>query len=184
MTGTEILTTVAQLGVAITGFTGIAIAFNRHPGRLGEFEAFRVSILFSNSLAGVFLALLPFAFFHLGWSEPLIWRTMSGAFAIFEVIFLTTHFPLARRFSREYPESFNFKLLMMVTIGHVLNGIAQTLNAVGITNAELSVFIFGLLWVLFHSAFQFGRILFVQPETRSAMRAPPQPSDSTVRKDE
>jgi hypothetical protein len=182
MTGTEILTTVAQLGVAITGFTGIAIAFNRHPGRLGEFEAFRVSILFSNSLAGVFLALLPFAFFYLGWSEQQIWRTLSGAFAIFELIFLTTHFPPARRFSREYPESFNFKLLMLVTIGHVLNGIAQTCNALGITKAAgLPVFIFGLLWVLFHSAFQFGRILFVQPEPRGAM---PTPNDPVMQKGE
>jgi len=177
MTGTEILTTIAQLGVAITGFTGIAIAFNRHPGRLGEFEAFRVSILFSNSLAGVFLALLPFAFFHLGWTEHQIWRTLSAAFAIFELIFLVTHFPPARRFTREYPKAVNYKLLTLVTVGHVVNGVVQTLNASGFTDRELSVFIFGLLWVLFHSAFQFGRILFVQPEPGGAV-----PSSRSERK--
>ena len=109
MTGREILTTIAQLGVAITGFTGIAIAFNRRP---------------------------------------------------------------ARRFFRLHPESFNSRLLVAVTTGHAINGIAQALNALGITTAELSVFIFGLLWILFHSAFQFGRILFVQPETGGAMSRP------------
>jgi len=177
MTGTEILTTIAQLGVALTGFTGIAIAFNRQPGRLSEFEAFRVSILFSNSLAAVFLALLPFAFFHLGWPEPRIWRTLSAGFAIFEIIFLGTHFRPARRFFRLHPESFNFKLLVAVTIGHAINGIAQALNALGITTPdELSIFVFGLLWILFHSAFQFGRILFVQPDTGGAMSRP-RPSD-------
>ena len=66
MNGADILTTVAQLGAAVTGFSGIAIAFNRHPGRLGDFEAFRVSLLFANSLAAVFLALIPFPFFHFG----------------------------------------------------------------------------------------------------------------------
>src|SRR5437762_13493078 len=69
MNGAEILTTIAQLGVAVTGFSGIAIAFNRRPGGLGGFEAFRVSILFANSLAAVFLSLIPFAFFYLGWSR-------------------------------------------------------------------------------------------------------------------
>lgn len=172
MTGAEILTTIAQLGVAITGFTGIAIAFNRQPGRLSEFEAFRVSILFSNSLAAVFLALMPFAFFYLGWPESRIWRALSGVFATFELIFLLTHFHPARRFFRQHPESFSIKLLTIVTIGHVMNGIAQALNAAGVINAELSVFVFGLLWILFHSAFQFGRILFVQPETGGAVSRP------------
>ena len=172
MTGSEILTTIAQLGVAITGFSGIAIAFNRQPGRLGDFEAFRVSILFANSLAAVFLALVPFAFFHLGWAEPIVWRTASGGFAVFEVIFLATHYGPARKFLRAHREAFNLKLLAFVTLGHVVNGVAQSLNAAGWTRAELSVFIFGLLWILFHSAFQFGRILFVQPATGGAMSTP------------
>jgi hypothetical protein len=67
MNGAEILTTIAQLSVAVTGFSGIAIAFNRQPRRLGDFEAFRVSILFANSLAAVFLSLISFAFFYLGY---------------------------------------------------------------------------------------------------------------------
>jgi hypothetical protein len=62
VSGSEILTTIAQLGIAVSGFSGIAIAFNRQPGRLSDFEAFRVSILFANSFAAVFLSLIPFAF--------------------------------------------------------------------------------------------------------------------------
>ena len=177
MNGAEILTTVAQLGAAVTGFSGIAIAFNRHPGRLGDFEAFRVSILFANSLAAVFLALIPFPFFYLGWSESTIWRTASGLTAVFEFVFLGTHFPPARRFARTHRQSFNFKLLTFVTVSHLANALAQMINALGFIDAKLAAFVFGLLWILFHSAFQFGRILFVQPETGGAMSTPLRTSD-------
>ena len=172
MTGAEILTTIAQLGAAVTGFSGIAIAFNRHPGRLGDFEAFRVSILFANSLAAVFLALIPFAFYHLGWSEGMVWRTCSGAFALFEIAFITAHFFPVRRFIRQHRESFNLALLTFVTCGHVLNGVAQLLGATGVFERALAVYVFGLLWILFHSTFQFGRILFVQPDSGGAMSTP------------
>lgn len=180
MTGAEILTTIAQLGAAVTGFSGIAIAFNRHPGRLGDFEAFRVSILFANSLAAVFLSLLPFAFYHLGWVEQTIWRTCSGVFALFEIAFIATHsFPL-RRFIRQHRESFNLALLAFVTCGHVLNAIAQLLGATGVLERALAVYVFGLLWILFHSTFQFGRILFIQPDSGGAMSTPrAKPADGT-----
>jgi len=163
MNGTEILTTIAQLGVAVAGFSGIAIAFNRQPGGLSDFEAFRLSLLFANSLAAVFLSLIPFGFFYLGWSQEMIWRTASGACAVFEVGFIATHLPPARRFLRAHRELFNLKLLTFVTCGHVINLVAQSLNALGLMEARLSIFIFGMLWLLFHGAFQFGRILFVQP---------------------
>ncbi|HJT80566.1 MAG TPA: hypothetical protein VJ719_05155 [Chthoniobacterales bacterium] len=172
MNGAEILTTIAQLGAAVTGFSGIAIAFNRHPGRLGEFEAFRVSILFANSLAAVFLALVPFAFFQLGWPDSTIWRVCSGGFALFEVVFLATHFAPARRFIRQHRALFNVGLLTFVTCGHLMNGIAQLLSATGVFDRILAVYVFGLLWILFHSTFQFGRILFVQPDTGGAMSMP------------
>jgi len=169
MIGAEILTTIAQLGMAVTGFSGIAIAFNRQPGRLGAFEAFRVSILFANSLAAVFLSLIPFAFFYLGWSQEMIWRTASGVCVFFEAGFIASHVAPARRFLRTHRELFNLKLLAFVTCGHFVNMIAQLLNVCGVIEAKLPIFIFGLLWLLFHSAFQFGRILFVQPARGGAM---------------
>ena len=163
---------MAQLGAAVTGFSGIIIAFNRHPGRLTDFEAFRVSILFANSLAAVFLALIPFPFFYLGWAEPIIWRVTSGIVTVFEVVFLAVHLPRALRFLHTHRELFNLKLLTFVTASHAANGVAQLMNALGVFDAKLAVFVFGLLWILFHSAFQFGRILFVQPDTGGAMSRP------------
>jgi hypothetical protein len=168
--GAEILTTVAQLAVAVTGFSGIAIAFNRHPGRLSDWEAFRVLILFANSFAAIFLSLGPFAFFYLGWSESAIWRTSSGLCALFEIIFLCTLTGPTRKMLRDHRQLFNMALFGFMVSGHALNTVLQLSNTFGLAGSRyLAVFIFGVLWLLFQSVFQFGRILFVQPETGGSM---------------
>jgi hypothetical protein len=172
--GAEILTTIAQLAVAVTGFSGIAIAFNRHPGRLSDVEAFRVLILFANSLAAIFLSLIPFAFFYLDWSESTVWRMASASCVLFEIGFMRLLTVPTRRFLRENRELFSVPQLMFIVCGHVLNTLLQLANALGFTGARnLPIFIFALLWLLFHSIFQFGRILFVQPVTGGAMSSAP-----------
>jgi hypothetical protein len=168
MKGAEILTTIAQLAVGVTGFSGIVIAFNRAPGRLNKFEAFRIQILFMNSLAAMFLSLLPFAFYYLNWSDTIIWQTGSGLIAIFEFVFLAIFLSSARRFWRPYREVFNVAIFIFFATVHTLNALLQLLGVFGWNAGRgLSIFLLGLLWLLFHSAFQFGRILFVQPMERS-----------------
>jgi hypothetical protein len=182
MNGAEILTTIAQLGVAVSGFSGIAIAFNRHPGRLSEVEAFRVLILFANSFAAIFLSLIPFAFFYMGWSDSVVWRASSALCVVFEVAFLRMQTPLTRKMLREHPELFNTAQLVFIIVGHVCNTLLQLANALGLIGPRnLSIFIFGLLWLLFHSVFQFGRILFVQPSTGGAMSTSGSPADGKDR---
>lgn len=165
MNGAEILTTIAQLAVGVTGFSGIAIVFNRPPGRLNEFEAFRLLILFMNSLAAMFLSLIPFAFFYMRWNDTTIWRTGSALAALFEVAFLWMFLPSVRRFWRRYREVFNIAIFAFFASVHTINLALQSLSAGGWNGGRaLSIFVFGLLWLLFHSAFQFGRIIFVQPK--------------------
>jgi hypothetical protein len=72
-------------------------------------------------------------------------------------------YPSGAPISAGAPGIFNLKQLAFITCGHVINTIAQLLNALGVFEVRLSIYIFGLLWLLFHGAFQFGRILFVQP---------------------
>jgi hypothetical protein len=103
----------------------------------------------------------------------MIWRAASGICVVFEVGFIATHAPWAWRFLRVHRELFNLKLLTFVACGHLINAIAQLFNALGMTEGRLSIFIFGLLWLLFHGAFQFGRILFVQPPAGGARSQEP-----------
>jgi hypothetical protein len=164
MIGAEIFTTIAQLAVGVTGFSGIVIAFNRQPGRLSDFEAFRILILFTNSLAAMFLSLIPFAFYYMRWNETTLWRTGNASIAIFELTFLLVFTRLTLKFLRQHRELFNVALLSIFGAGHALNAVVQLFSALGwISLSALSVFILGLLWLLFHSTFQFGRIIFVQP---------------------
>jgi len=164
MTGAEIFTTIAQLAVGVTGFSGIVIAFNRHPGRLSDFEAFRILILFTNSLAAMFLSLIPFALHYMNWSDIAVWRIGNTSVAVFEFVFVTILVRLSLRFLRQHRELFNLFLLSFFVTGHLVNGVAQLFSALGwIDLPALSIYLFGLLWLLFHSAFQFGRIIFVQP---------------------
>lgn len=166
MSGSEILTTIAQLAVAMTGFSGIAIAFNRQPGRLSDWEAFRVSILFANSFAAIFLSLIPFAFYYLGWSAGTVFRSASALCFLFEAIFITTHIVPTRKLMREFRPLFSLPLLSLMICGHSINTLLQLANALGLfPGRSLPIFIFGLLWLLFQSIFQFGRILFIQPMT-------------------
>jgi hypothetical protein len=152
MTGAEIFTTIAQLAVGVTGFSGIVIAFNRQPGRLSEFEAFRI--------------LIPFALHYMNWSDIAVWRIGNASVAVFEFVFVTILVRLSLRFLRQYRELFNLFLLSFFVVGHAVNGVAQLFSALGWVDLPgLSIFLFGLLWLLFHSAFQFGRIIFVQPMT-------------------
>lgn len=179
MNGAETLTTIAQLAVGVSGFSGIAIAFNRQPGRLSEVEAYRVLLLFANSFSATFLALLPFAFSYLGWSDLAVWRTGNALCALFEIVFLATQFAPTRKLLRACPELFSLSQLWFITIGHTINGGLQLASALGFfAERSLSIFVFGLLWLLFHSIFQFGRILFVQPSSGGAVSRPAQQRDS------
>ena len=131
MTAAEIFTTIAQLAVGVTGFSGIVIAFNRQPGRLSEFEAFRILILFTNSLAAMFLSLIPFAFHYMNWSDITIWRIGNVSIAAFEFVFVTMMVRLSLRFLRQHRELFNLFLLSFFVVGHAVNGVAQLLSALG-----------------------------------------------------
>ena len=164
MDGAEILTTIAQLGIGVAGFSGIAIAFNRQPGRLTDVEAFRVIILFATSLAAVFLSLIPFALYYFGLPYFVVWRASSGLCTIFEFIFVLSRIRPTRRFLREQPEIFSLPQLSCLLLGHIINTFLQLGNTLGFLGGKyLALFLFGVLWLLFHGAFQFGRILFVQP---------------------
>src|SRR2546423_8379467 len=131
MNGTEVLTTIAQLAVAVAGFSGIAIAFNRQPGRLSEFEAFRVSILFANGLAAMFLSLIPFALFYLKWSDFRIWRASSALIVLFELAFLSIQFRATVKFLRSHRDMFNMPLVAFLGIGHACNAVLQVFGALG-----------------------------------------------------
>ena len=67
-------------------------------------------------------------------------------------------------FAPEAPTIFHRPILFGIAAGHASNVVVQGSMAAGAwpTRAE-GIFACGILWLLFHAAYQFSRILFVRP---------------------
>jgi hypothetical protein len=160
---TELLVAVAQLALGVAGFSGIAMYFKRRPGRLTDIEVYRIAILVFNGGAAMFLALIPFPLQAFGLAPEVMWRTGSAVMAAFELSFLWYYLPRSQRYRRRIPELFSGYSLLFTYTGSMGTLLLQALNALGLAGPRhAAVFMLGLVWLLFHAAFQFGRILFVQ----------------------
>ena len=161
---TGILSTIAEIALALAGFSGIVVAFTREPGQLTDLESYRLTLLFGPSLGAVFLALLPWALSHSGLEGEEIWRLASGIMAAYTVVLVCRLIGPTRRFLREARDIFDLRLLIPIALGHVVNGGVQAANALGgFGIRSQAVFVWGLLWLVFHAAHQFSRILFKRP---------------------
>jgi hypothetical protein len=160
------LTTVAQIAVGLAGFTGIVIAFTRRPGELTPIERYRFAILFGTSFGALFLSLVPFGVALVGVEAPALWRLSSAAFVAFEIGLVASLLPRTLRYVREARELFDLRILGGLAAGHALAIVLLIVNAFGgFAGAAPGVFLWALVWLLFHTALQFARMLFVRPLT-------------------
>jgi hypothetical protein len=80
MDGSDALQTFAQLGVALAGFTGVAIVLGgRAAGSWDYVERGQLRQLLESSLAVVLLSMLPLVLEHFAWTEQTLWRVSNGA---------------------------------------------------------------------------------------------------------
>src|SRR5262245_36853592 len=167
-----LLVVVAQLALGVAGFSGIAMYFKRRPGPLSEIEIYRIAILFLNSFAAMFSALVPFPLLAFGLSNVATWRTGSALVAVYELLFFLYYLPHSLRYRKRFPTLFNRYSLVLTYGGGFANLALQSASALGLAGTRYAaIFMVGTLWLLFHATFQFGRILFVQPELEQAALA-------------
>ena len=76
MRNTEILLTIAEIAIALAGFSGV-VAFlgNRAQGEWRSADLIRFKNLLNYSIAALLFSFFPIIFFELGVSEPTAWRT-------------------------------------------------------------------------------------------------------------
>ncbi len=166
MEAKEVLILIAEIGIALAGFTGVITVVGRPPGPLTAVEAFRLSQLLALSLGAVVLALVPLGLYHLGVDPPRLWQISSAAMAILSVGLLLGHLQPTRRFMREGPEIFNRIILTILVLAHIGNIGLQTAHALGATKpASPGVFLIGLYFYLIHGGFIFVRIIFIRPKS-------------------
>lgn len=88
MQGREALSTIAEVGLGLAGFTGILAALGRSSATFSRPEVLRLLLLLVSSLGAVFLALFPFALHESGVSGAACWRLSSAVLAAFTSISL------------------------------------------------------------------------------------------------
>jgi hypothetical protein len=160
----ELLVTIAQLALALAGFTSMVTAFMKRPGKLTHIEVYRISVLLGGAFSAMFLALVPLLFVQFGLDGETLWRTSSGVMALSGAISLPVMMRASMRIRRDAPEIFNSWVFGSIVTGHAINVVLQVCNATWLDAAVApGIYAVGLLWYLLHAAVQFSRILFIQP---------------------
>ena len=163
MQGGEALSTIAEVGLGLAGFTGILVALGRSRAAFSRPEVLRLLLLLVSSLGAVFLALFPFALYESGVGDSACWRLSSVILAAFTSISLAYLGYQIQRYRGEFGELFSSTVFAIVATGSLAIFVLQLSNAVGLGAPPRSgPYVFGLLWLLFIASLQFARILFVR----------------------
>ena len=163
MQDSDLLQTIAEIAVALTGFTGV-VAFlgDRAQGEWRAVDLFRLNNLLLSSIAALTFSFVPILVFKLGASEFAAWRWSSGLFAAFLLVALEH----SRRAMWRLPEPEQVEIVRPIAAAVVViqSGVSVLLvtSAVGVAySGESGPFFLGLVWLLGFSAFQFVRLLLV-----------------------
>ena len=78
-----ILTTLAEVAIAIAGFSGIVVALQNRTVDWSETDKLRFSSLLQVSFGCVFFSFLPIVLYLMNPSEPFVWRWSSGLWLLY-----------------------------------------------------------------------------------------------------
>jgi hypothetical protein len=161
--GSEALSTVAEVGLGLAGFTGILVALGRSSQAFSRPEVLRLLLLLVSSLGSVFLALLPFALHESGLAGAACWRFSSALLGVFTAGSLAFLGYQIQRHRGEFGELFSGVVFAVVSAGSLAVVVLQILNAAGVgAPPRVGPYLFGLIWLLLVASIQFARILFVR----------------------
>ena len=161
----ESLATIAQIGIALAGFSGLVVVLRKNAGPLNTIEKYRLSVLLATAFGAMFLALLPDTLHHLGFRGDLLWRASSALLLLFSVIFLFAWILSSRWFFHVAREIFNLRAFSLMTVGHLVNSLLQSMLTFGLWgDGKPGVYLLGLAWLLAHASQQFVRMLFIYPK--------------------
>jgi len=161
----ETFTTIAEIGIAIAGFSGLVVVLRKNSGPLNAIEKYRMSVLLATAFGAMFLALLPSTLQHLGLAGDIIWRTSSAFLTAFTFAFVVGWVLSSRRFFNVAREIFSVPAFSLMTVGHLANLVLQLSLTLGLwRDSRPGVYMLGLVWLLAHASQQFVRMLFIQPK--------------------
>jgi hypothetical protein len=149
MEGADQLLTIAEIGAAFAGFTGVIGALGRTPGAaVPAATRARFWLMIEFSIATIFFALIPFAVFNFtAPSEALVWTISSAVMAGFIVL----HMTVGARWSTRglAPGDWPRWEPRLATLFFAVVALNQALNALGVGfDRSYAAFFNGLLLFL------------------------------------
>lgn len=157
MEGSDVLQTIAEVAIALTGFTGIVAALRGQTVEsLSRFALFRFRVLLIGSLVALALALLPFFLHYLGAPPPVTWSACSAVVAVIMVP-LTIHDARAYRAHSDHIPTFERMTNPVMGLLWLALGIAQLANVFFLHS--FGPYLAAPMWFLGVSGLQFTRFL-------------------------
>jgi len=158
MQGSDILTVVAEISVALAGFSGVVVAFRQQgleswPAH--EFVRFRTML--ETASYSILFSLLPFLPHHLGVSPESTWTYCSfalsaGLFSFLAVTLMRLRGGIGQRLSAFW--------ISVYIGGCALFAALALVNALGLTGPpQLGLYLAGVFWMLFYSVSLFVRMV-------------------------
>jgi hypothetical protein len=150
----DVLTVVAEISIALAGFTGIVVAYRQRG--VEEFELIRQRFMLGVACVTLFFALLPFLPHHLGVAPSGTWLFSSAVMAVgFGLLTLLTYFRTRAQLNR-----LSFVWFWAYVSGSaVFSGIAIVNTAGVLGHASPGLYLAGLGWLLFFSISLFVRLI-------------------------
>lgn len=162
------LSTLAEVAVAIAGFSGIVSVFGRRSaGQWTTAERNRMLALLVLSLTALLFCLLPFVLLAIPVSESTCWRSLSLVAVVPRVAFLARLLPVAVEASRLARREREVSLVVSASflVGDLL--VIAALLANGLALGVAWPYLAMILWVLAEASVSFARLVLV-PVQRGA----------------
>ncbi len=157
MQASDELLTIAELAIALAGFSGVVVAF-AHQGRLTAIDRWRFAGLLTLSMGAALVAFVPSLLHFLGLAGSALWRGSSVAFIVVAVLFLTL---VAVGRSSQPLDTDTPRLFLVINIGiTILTYVSQLSNALGWPwSPGPALLVFGLLMWLVSASMVFGLLV-------------------------
>jgi hypothetical protein len=162
MEGNDILQTIAEIAIALTGFAGIVVALGgRRSEEFSGYALMRFRILLLASLLALGLALLPFFWHYIGVPPDVAWSICSAVVVVVAVPIGVHDVRSFRAYSDEIPSFDRRAAPIIAVLGFVL-WLTQLANVLFLH--AFGPFLAAPLWFVGFSALSFSRLLLSTQE--------------------
>ena len=156
MQAEEVLTVLAEISIALAGFTGIVVAFRqRGLGGFQPHELVRLRFMLGTACLLLFFALFPFLLHYMAFASDSTWALSSAALAVGLV-----GLALIGYFQTRDPVLSRSKWTYSYTVGSVVFAAIALANGLALWgSATPGLYLAALGWLLFFSVSLFVRLV-------------------------